>query len=193
VDSREEDREVLRRYYGAVEEFETLDAAARGAEARVDACRAAVLATQEHFIRRRAALLRSALREIAAGLAERHPTDDIEVFSRRNLERGLLTAAQFEALTRLMAAELGDVPAPRLHLFLHAAPARLRERIRARGRAQEADLLRAENPYLEELNRLYEEWHARCAGDKAMIATDHLTEPAIAERVRDELRARDLL
>ncbi len=193
VDSLPEDREVLARYYGAVLEFEEERGARSADAAAIAAAREVVYRTQEHFIRRRAALLREATRGHAGCLVERHPSDDIEIFSRRNLEKGLLTEEQFADLERLSARELAEVPEPALTAFLHAEPARLRERIRHRGRPQEADLLRTDNPYLEELDRLYRSWFERCRGGKVLVRTDDLHEAEIAAQVQSEIRRRGIV
>jgi deoxyadenosine/deoxycytidine kinase len=194
VDSSPADREVLARYYRAVQEFETLASAAREPDAgALAAARAVIFRTQEHFIRKRAVPLRGRALEGHGGLVERHPSDDIEVFSRRNLAKGLLTEDQFAALGKLMEAELTGVPPPMLTIFLHASPGRLRERIRLRARPQEIDLVDPGNLYLEELDELYERWFARCPTDKVRIETDALTEEAAAQAVRRELASRALL
>jgi deoxyadenosine/deoxycytidine kinase len=193
VDSMAEDREILARYYTAVEEFATLRRDRSSAHAtRAAELRETVRLTQVHFIRQRAAVLRERLRGGRGGLAERHPNDDIEIFSRRNLEQGLLTAEQFASLEQLLGEELAGIPAPSLQVFLHAEPARLRERILHRGRPQEAELIRPDNPYLEELGRLYQEWYERYPGEKARIPTDSLDMKAIADLVRREIRSRGL-
>jgi len=193
VDSLAEDREILARYYAAVEGFEALRREGAPADdARAIACREAVFKTQEHFITGRAALLRERLRAGRGGLSERHPTDDIEIFSRRNLERGLLTREQFADLERLLERQLSGLPSPALQIFLHAEPGRLRERIRRRGRPQEIELIREDNPYLEELGRLYEAWYDRYRGEKVRILTDTLSKKTIADRVRQEIRNRGL-
>jgi deoxyadenosine/deoxycytidine kinase len=189
VDSRVEDRDVLARYYAAVAAFESIRAGDPQAASRTAEVQEAVRATQEHFITTRTQLLRAALTRGRGAIAERHPRDDIEIFSRRNLARGLLTPAQFGALERLLDRELSGIPAPALHVFLHAETARLRERIRRRGRPQESDLVRPDNPYLEELNALYEDWYRRLDGAKILIRTDDLEEAAIAAKVRDSIRA----
>lgn len=190
VDSRAEDREVLARYYTAVARFaEIRDPKAAADAPIVRSAREAVHATQVHFITRRASLLRGALREGHGGVAERHPRDDIEIFSRRNLAEGLLTEEQFSSLETLLSRELAGVPEPVLHVFLHAATSALRERIVRRGRAQESELIRPDNTYLEELNALYEDWFRRCEGEKILIRTDELPETEIAARVRTAIRA----
>lgn len=196
VDSREEDRQILTGYYDAVAAYESLAAGTGAPHASfptVEAVREVVLRTQEHFIARRAGRLREQVRAGIGGLVERHPSDDVEVFSRRNLEKGLLTREQFESIVGMMEHEMSGVPAPTLTIFLHADPAQLRERIRRRGRPQEVDLLRADNTYLEELNALYERWQERCQGEKALIRTDALREEAIASLVRAELTARRIV
>jgi len=194
VDSLSEDREVLAGYYRAVAAFEELLADARTADpALVAAAQEAVFRTQQHFIGRRAARLRASAREGVGGLVERHPSDDIQVFSRRNLSRGLLTIDQFASLEAMMESELAGLPSPILTVFLHADADRLRERIGRRGRPQEAGLTRPENSYLEELNALYTSWHERCRGEKLLIRTDSLTEATIAAAVRRELAARGII
>jgi deoxyadenosine/deoxycytidine kinase len=200
VDSLEEDRRVLDSYYAAVAEFSRAAAesgAQRGGRADrsrsaprpPERIRAVVFDTQAHFIRRRSATLRERLAAGRSGLAERHPNDDIEIFSRRSLEQGLLRAADVEELRRLAARELDGVPDPSLAVFLHADPIRLRERIARRGRPQERDLIRADNPYLDELDRLYADWFERCPFPKTRIRTDDLDETTIASRVREAIRA----
>ena len=188
VDSRVEDRDVLARYYAAVAAYESIRAGDPEAASRTAEVQEAVRATQEHFITTRTRLLRGALSHGRGAIAERHPRDDIEIFSRRNLAGGLLTQQQFDALERLLERELAGIPAPALHVFLHAETARLRERIRRRGRPQEVDLIRPDNPYLEELNALYEDWYRRCAGPKVLIRTDALEEASIATQVRESIQ-----
>ncbi len=195
VDSLDADRRVLDAYYAAVADF------ARGAPPggtgsgscrTTEDIRAVVLATQAHFIRRRAATLREHLAIGGGALVERHPYDDIEVFSRRNVEQGLLSATDLDQLGRLADSELNRVPAPRLVVFLHADPLRLRERIARRGRPQERDLVRPDNPYLDELGLLYAGWYERCPFPKTRIQADDLDEATIASRVRDAVRAHRL-
>jgi len=190
VDSRSEDRAVLARYYAAVAQYAGIrDPGSPAAAPLVRSAREAVEATQVHFIKRRASLLRSAMHGGHGGVAERHPRDDIEIFSRRNLSQGLLTEEQFSSLEALLARELAGVPDPALHVFLHAETTVLRERIRRRGRPQENDLIRPDNPYLEELNALYVDWFRRCEGEKLLIRTDELPETEIAARVRAAIRS----
>jgi len=193
VDSRAEDRDVLAGYYDAVAEFQAggSDGASVPA-ARAEAIRETIFRTQVHFITRRAAILRHHLRGEGGGLSERHPMDDIEIFSRRNLQQGLLTPEQFADLGRLLALELTEIPPPALQIFLQCEPAHLRTRIRKRGRPQEAELIRRDNPYLEELGRLYDEWYERCPGEKVRLRTDEIDETVVADRIRAEIVGRGL-
>src|SRR5262245_23144214 len=162
VDSRPEDRRVLARYYKAVQRHAEALRAGTPDAASIAEARGVVYETQEHFIRKRSALLREGLAEGVGCLVERHPSDDIEIFSRRSLEEGLLDAAQFAALERLFATELAGIPRPLLTIFLHAEPARLRERIRRRGPPHEAAILRADTAYLAQLDRFYRAPLRRC-------------------------------
>lgn len=194
VDSRAEDREVLARYYRAVEAYGPLRRADPSfAGSGADEIRETIFRTQVHFITRRSAILRRHLSGgESGGLSERHPMDDIEIFSRRNLEQGLLTPAQFADLGGLLERELAGIPPPALQIFLHCDPTRLRARIRRRGRPQEAELIRADNPYLEELGRLYAEWYQRYPGAKVLLRTDEIDEKVTADRVREEIVRRGL-
>ena len=194
VDSRAEDSEVLDRYYRAVEAYASLhrtDPPLTGSGA--GAIRETIFRTQVHFITRRSEILRRHLGGgERGGLSERHPMDDIEIFSRRNLEQGLLTPQQFASLGRMLERELAGVPPPALQIFLHCDPTRLRARIRRRGRPQEAELIRADNPYLEELGRLYTDWYERYPGEKVLLRTDETDEKVTADRVREEIMSRGL-
>jgi deoxyadenosine/deoxycytidine kinase len=192
VDTHEEDRRVLDAYYTAVADFAREGAGKAASSRTTEDIRAVVFATQAHFIRRRAATLRRHASEEGGSLVERHPYDDLEVFSRRNVEQGLLAGHDLVELRRLAEDELKGVPPPALVIFLHADPARLRERIARRGRSQERDLVRPDNPYLDELSRLYADWFARCPFPKEQIGTDDLDEGAIAARVRETVRASGL-
>ncbi len=193
VDSASLDREVLARYYRAVEIFDQLksrdDEASR---ARMEEARQHVYETQVHFIRKRSEILRRIVAEGAKAVVERHPWDDIHIFSRRNVNYGLLTAGQFESIYWLAEAEIQGIPAPRVMVFLSASPGSLRARIEKRGRVQEKELLAPDNPYLEEIAELYEEWYAIYDGEKFRVETDGLAEADVVTRIAGELRERGI-
>jgi deoxyadenosine/deoxycytidine kinase len=191
VDSALLDREVLARYYRAVELFERLkDSGDDESRAARHEARRHVYETQVHFIRKRSEILKRIVAEGTRAVVERHPWDDIHIFSRRNVNYGLLTRDQFEAIYRLAEAELRGIPPPRVMVFLSARPRNLRARIKKRGRVQEKDLLSPENPYLEEIAELYEDWYAMYDGEKFRIETDGIREADVVAGIADELRKR---
>jgi deoxyadenosine/deoxycytidine kinase len=191
VDSHPADRDVLERYYRAVEAFESPGVREEpGAEARLRKAREDVYETQVHFIRKRAAILRRITAAGRPAVVERHPWDDLHVFSRRNLDRGLLAPEQYEALCALAEREIAGCPAPRLIVFLCADADSLRRRIRKRGRPQERDLLNPNNPYLAEIAALYEAWYSAYSGEKFRLETDWLTEEEVVQRIVGEFRCR---
>ncbi len=193
VDSASLDREVLARYYHAVEVFNELkertDARSR---AGVEEARRHVYDTQVHFIRKRSEILRRIVAEGAKAIVERHPWDDIHIFSRRNVNYGLLTGDQFEAIYRLAESEIEGIPSPRVMVFLAAELQNLRGRIEKRGRVQEKELLSPDNPYLEEIAGLYEDWYAMYDGEKFRIETDGLGESEVVVRIAGELEKRGI-
>ncbi|MCK4546174.1 MAG: deoxynucleoside kinase [Candidatus Eisenbacteria sp.] len=194
VDSSPVDRDVLARYYRAVELFNNLkdrtDPISRKA---VEEARRDVYDTQVHFIRKRSTILKRIAAEGIRAVIERHPWDDIRIFSRRNLNYGLLTAGQFDSLTELVRTEIEGIADPRVMVFLSAAPSNLRARIARRGREQERELLSPDNPYLEEIADLYEDWYADWTGRKFRVQTDGLSEEEVVSRIAQEFRNRGIV
>jgi deoxyadenosine/deoxycytidine kinase len=189
VDTAPVDREILARYYDAVEIFgELKDRDDAHSVRRLEEAQRHVFETQIHFIRKRSEILKRIVAEGAKAVVERHPWDDLHIFSRRNVNYGLLTRDQFESIYRLAEAEILGIPIPRVMVFLSAEPRNLRARIRKRGRIQEKELLSPDNPYLEEIAELYDDWYTIYHGDKFRIRTDGLDEAEVVARIAARLR-----
>jgi len=189
VDTSPLDREILARYYQAVEAFHGVrDRGDASSRAALERARDDVYDTQVHFIEKRSSILETIARGGIRAVVERHPWDDLHVFSRRNLRQGLLTAEQFESLKRLVTARIQGLPEPRVMVFLSAKPGNLRARIVKRGREQEKELLSPDNCYLEEIGSLYGEWYEDYPGAKARVPTDGLSEREVVARIVHHLK-----
>lgn len=193
VDTAPLDREILARYYRAVEVFDRVGGLDdRASRAAVEEARRDVYATQVHFIQKRSLILEQIVREGRRAVVERHPWDDIHVFSRRNLKYGLLTPEQFDSLRQRVETEIRGIPAPRAIVFLCAQPGSLRRRIANRAREQEKDLLSPGNPYLEEIAELYDSWYGDYGGEKIRVRTDGLGEEEVVSRIASGFRDRGI-
>lgn len=81
--------------------------------------------------------------------------EDAEIFARNLFLQGHMSAREYETYRDLYEVLLLFLPPPNLVIYLQASVETLRKRILLRGRDYEKGI---EAGYLEQLNRLYEEW-----------------------------------
>jgi deoxyadenosine/deoxycytidine kinase len=81
--------------------------------------------------------------------------EDAEIFARNLYVGGNMSERDYDAYRRLYKAVSSFLPPPNLIVYLRASVNTLTARIAKRGRDFEQDIQPA---YLEQLNRLYEEW-----------------------------------
>ncbi len=89
---------------------------------------------------------------------DRSMYEDYEVFVKGLLEQGILSHRDFRTYRRLYQALTHSAGSPTLLIYLRASIATLQRRIDGRARTSES---RIPLPYLEHLNRRYEDWLRR--------------------------------
>ena len=86
---------------------------------------------------------------------DRSVYEDAEIFARNLYVQGHMDARDYSSYRDLYEALTDFLPPPDLIIYLQASTATLTRRIRRRGRAFEQEIA---PEYLEQLNRLYDEW-----------------------------------
>jgi deoxyadenosine/deoxycytidine kinase len=84
--------------------------------------------------------------------------EDADIFAESLHRRRLIDARDYRTYRELYRTLIGELKAPDLMIYLRCSTPNLMERIRKRGRKSEQAVPR---PYVDRLNRLYEEWFAR--------------------------------
>ena len=84
--------------------------------------------------------------------------EDYEVFVKGLLEQGIFSSRDFRTYRRLFQSLTRSIAPPTLLIYLQASVPTLFERIEGRSRSYESAI---PAPYLEQLNRRYEEWLRR--------------------------------
>jgi deoxyadenosine/deoxycytidine kinase len=90
-------------------------------------------------------------------LQDRTLYEDAEIFARNLHRQRYIDRRDFQTYWELYTSLREVLAPPDLMIYLRAPVRTLRQRIRLRGRAMEADI---PTPYLQRLNGLYEEWFA---------------------------------
>jgi deoxyadenosine/deoxycytidine kinase len=111
--------------------------------------------SQIFFLARRLSHHRQLLDRPNSVIQDRTVYEDAEVFARNLNQQGLMTGRDYETYTELYRAVTAILPPPNLVIYLRASVATLQARIHLRGRSYERAI---SNAYLEQLNRLYEDW-----------------------------------
>ena len=101
--------------------------------------------------------------------------EDMEIFARLQMKKALWSDEQIERYKRFCDLVYREIEPPDLIIFLKASVPVVKERIRKRGRDYEADLLKDDNDYLDQLDALYEQWvRDYKLSTKITIDTDNL-------------------
>ncbi|HBY95474.1 MAG TPA: deoxynucleoside kinase [Chloroflexi bacterium] len=114
--------------------------------------------SQVFFLSRRLQNHRQILEHPASVIQDRSVYEDAEIFAANLYEQGAIDPRDYSVYRELYQAVSAVLPPPDLIVYLRAEVEILQKRIRQRGRDFERDISR---DYLEQLNRLYDEWTAR--------------------------------
>lgn len=110
-----------------------------------------------------------------SAVQDRSIYEDMEVFAKLHIKNGNFTPEQARRYTEFCKMVYEEIKAPDLIIYLKAPVSVLKDRIKKRGREYEMDLIRLDNPYLDELQKLYDDWISRYNfGPKLVIETDKL-------------------
>lgn len=111
--------------------------------------------SQLFFLSHRAEMHRQLGTDLRSVVQDRSIYEDAEVFARNLHEQGLIGAREWEVYHNLYMTLTEILPPPSLVIYLRASVPTLKARIARRGRDFEAGI---PDDYLENLNRLYEDW-----------------------------------
>lgn len=110
-----------------------------------------------------------------SAVQDRSIYEDMEVFARNQVNNKLWTEEEYRKYKTFCEIISKELIPPDLLIYLQTSVPVLKERIKKRGRSYERDLWRADNDYLDQINRLYEDWIKRYnLGPKLIINTDSL-------------------
>jgi len=111
--------------------------------------------SQMFFLTRRLHSHHQLLTRPAVVVQDRSVYEDAEIFARNLFLQGRMSTRDYATYTDMYAVLKLFLPPPHLVVYLQASVDTLLKRIALRGRDYEKGIERA---YLEQLNRLYEEW-----------------------------------
>jgi len=113
--------------------------------------------SQIYFLSRRLRHHWQLLKRANSVVQDRTVYEDAEVFARNLYQQGLMEERDYHSYRELYEVLTTVLPPPDLIVYLRASMPTLQERIRRRGRPYEQNIAPT---YLEQLNKLYEEWIA---------------------------------
>ncbi|RMF26920.1 MAG: deoxynucleoside kinase [Chloroflexi bacterium] len=152
--------------------------------------------SQVFFLSRRLRHHHLLLQRPNAVVQDRSIYEDAEVFARNLYEQGQMDRRDYQVYRELYETIVSFLPPPDLVVYLRASVPTLQKRIAMRGRDFERTITA---DYLEQLNRLYEQWIAGftlCpvltvpADDLDFVMYDRHLE-LIVEKVLEKLQGRD--
>ena len=154
--------------------------------------------SQVFFLVRRLQQHHALLQQTGSALQDRSVYEDAEIFARNLYHQGHLSQRDWYAYYELYRTLTQLLKPPDLVIYLRASLPTLRRRITGRGREYERNI--ADN-YLEDLNRLYDEWAAGFNLSPVLIVdTDNLDYVQYDEhleqiwaRIDNRLHGRDYL
>jgi len=113
--------------------------------------------SQIYFLSRRLRHHWQLLKRANSVVQDRTVYEDAEVFAHNLYQQGLMEERDYRSYRELYEVLTTVLPPPDLIVYLRASVPTLQERIRRRGRPYEQNIAPT---YLEQLNKLYEEWIA---------------------------------
>ncbi len=114
--------------------------------------------SQIFFLTHRLRSHRQLLDHPTSAIQDRSVYEDAEVFARNLYRQGLIDERDYRSYRELYQVLADFLPPPDLVVYLRASVPTLMDRIQHRGRAYERQI---SAEYLEQLNKLYEEWIGR--------------------------------
>lgn len=111
--------------------------------------------SQIYFLSRRLRHHWQLLQRTNSVVQDRTVYEDAEIFARNLYQQDLMDDRDYQSYCELYEVVTTVLPPPDLIVYLRASVPTLRDRIQRRGRPFEQDIAAS---YLEQLNRLYEEW-----------------------------------
>lgn len=128
--------------------------------------------SQIYFLTHKFRLHRALEREPGTAVQDRTIYEDAEIFARNLYRQGAIDERDWRTYSELYEATSAALAPPDVMVYLKASVRTLKKRIRARGRAMEADIPTA---YLQQLNDLYEDWFSRYRLSPVLtLSTDRL-------------------
>lgn len=110
-----------------------------------------------------------------SAVQDRSVYEDMAIFAPLQIKLGYFTPEQVKKYNTFCDLVYHELKPPDLLLYLRTSLPVLLERIKKRNRNYEADLLRPGNPYMEQLQLLYEKWiNSYNLGPKLIVNTDSL-------------------
>ncbi|MFN2160289.1 MAG: deoxynucleoside kinase [Anaerolineales bacterium] len=113
--------------------------------------------SQIYFLTKRLRTHRKLIDYPGPAIQDRTVYEDAEIFARNLFRNGHINKRDYNAYCELYQVLTEFLPPPDLVIYLRATVSTLMERIRRRGRDYEQKI---DPEYLEQLNKLYEEWIA---------------------------------
>jgi deoxyadenosine/deoxycytidine kinase len=111
--------------------------------------------SQIYFLSRRLRHHWQLLQRTNSVIQDRTVYEDAEIFARNLYQQDLMDERDYRSYCELYEVVTTVLPPPDLIVYLRASVPTLQDRIQRRGRPFERDIAAS---YLEQLNRLYEEW-----------------------------------
>jgi deoxyadenosine/deoxycytidine kinase len=144
--------------------------------------------SQIYFLSRRLRHHWQLLQRANSVIQDRTVYEDAEIFARNLYRQGLMDERDYSSYCELYEVVMTVLPPPDLIVYLRASVPTLQERIRRRGRPYEQDIATA---YLEQLNRLYEEWIDRFSLCPVLTVPsddlDFVLNPGHLELIKDKI------
>jgi len=110
-----------------------------------------------------------------SAIQDRSVYEDMEIFAPLQIKLGYFTADQTKRYKIFCSLVYKELKPPDMLVYLRTSLPVLLERIRKRGRPYEMDLLRPGNPYMTQLQFLYEKWISKYnLGPKLVVNTDNM-------------------
>ncbi|MFC2143180.1 deoxynucleoside kinase [Candidatus Aenigmatarchaeota archaeon] len=101
--------------------------------------------------------------------------EDVEIFAKNQMKTALWTPSEYERYTKFCELILEELKPPDLMIFLKTSVPVLRKRIRERNRKYEEQLMRDDDPYLHQIQEMYDNWIKNfIICPKLIIDTDNL-------------------
>ncbi len=113
---------------------------------------------QRYFLFSRAITHERIIMSPFSAVQDRSIYEDMEIFAKNQAKNALWNEQEYARYQKFCEMLLEELKPPDVIIYLRASVPVLRERIRARGREYEAQLMNDDDQYLVQLQELYEQW-----------------------------------